>query len=375
MNKDNAQKVDRILLACVGLLMFIGLLIIYSTSSIRTADPLYFLRMHAIKIALGLVVLLVVSKVDYHVIRWMTPVLLLAGIGLIVLVLNLPTPEHIKVNRWIFYNGHQIFQPSELMKIVMVLYFAAVFAKGMQTRFLEGNAIYGQFAFLLGIAGIIFIEPDLGTAMVIFFMGLAMFYMAGVSVKRLVIMAGGTFLLVAVAIRRYPYQMDRITKFLDSFKNETMMSHQVKQSFIGLAQGGLLGVGYGEGKQRFFWLPEPFSDFILASLGEELGFIGILIVFALLFVILWRGIQIASKAPDRYGFLLAGGITCMILINAIINAAVVVNLLPTTGLPFPFLSYGGSSLLVQMIGIGILLNISKHQNENKTRAYVGLSNW
>lgn len=375
IKKEDIQKVDRILLACVGLLIFFGLLIIYSTSSIRTTDPNLFLKAHAAKIAFGFLVLLIVSKIDYHAIRWITPFLILLGIGLIILVLHLPTPEHIKVNRWIFYNNRQIFQPSELMKIVMVLYFAAIFAKGVESKYIEGNAIYGQFAFLLLVSGIIFLEPDLGTALVVFFMGLAMLFLAGVSIKRIIVMTSGTLLLVMVGIRRYPYQMERIVNFMNSFKDESLMSHQVKQAFIGLAQGGLMGVGYGEGKQRFFWLPEPFSDFILASLGEELGFIGIFIVFTLLFVILWRGIRIASKAPDRYGFLLAGGITCMILINAIINAAVVVNLLPTTGLPFPFLSYGGSSLMVQMIGIGILLNISKQQNMKKKRAYVGLGNW
>ncbi len=375
MIKEETVKVDRILLACVGMLVFIGLLIIYSTSSIRSANPNYYLFEHAKKILLGFTVLLIVSKIDYHAIRWMTPFLILMGMGLIIMVLYLPAPENVKVNRWLFYNGKQLFQPSELMKIVMVLYFAGVFAKGLNTRFVEGNAVYGHFAFLLFVTGLIFIEPDLGTALVVFFMGLSMLYLSGVSFKQIVSMTSGAVVLVMLGMLRYPYQKLRIMNFINSFKDESMMSHQVKQSFIGLAQGGLLGVGYGEGKQRFFWLPEPFSDFILASLGEELGFIGVLIVFALLFIILWRGIRIASKAPDRYGFLLAGGITFMILINAMINAAVVVNLLPTTGLPFPFLSYGGSSLLVQMVGIGILLNISKQQHKKNIRAYVGLGSW
>lgn len=137
------------------------------------------------------------------------------------------------------------------------------------------------------------------------------------------------------------------------------MSYHVKQSIIGLANGGFKGLGYGVGKQKHYFLPEPFSDFILACFGEEFGFIGIFILFVLLAIVLWRGIRIALRAPDRYGFLLAGGITAMVLINALINACVVVNLFPTTGLPFPFVSYGGSSLLVHLLGVGILLNISK----------------
>ena len=146
--------------------------------------------------------------------------------------------------------------------------------------------------------------------------------------------------------------------FVQFILGKADMNYQVRQSVIGLAHGGLTGVGYGEGKQKLSFLPEPFSDFILSSLGEELGFLGLMLVFILVAVILWRGIRIALRAPDEYGYLLAGGITAMIMINAVMNAWVVVNLLPTTGLPFPFLSYGGSSMMIHLAGIGVLLNIS-----------------
>lgn len=372
--EKKTQKADSLLLVSIGVLILMGLLIIFSTSSIQMdKDPYYYLKSHMIRIIMGLFVLVFFSKLNYNSLRWLTPLLLVVALFLLVLVLTLP--ESNGVNRWILWRGRKIFQPSEFMKITMVLYLSAVFAKGLDAKYVKGNAIYGHFAFLLGVVGLVFIEPDLGTALVIFFMGLSMFYLSGISANRLFKITWAVVPLVLIGMIRFPYQKDRLTAFYYSQLNEDAMTHQVRQSIIGLANGGLTGVGYGEGKQRYFFLPEPFSDFVLSSLGEELGFIGICIVFVLLMIVLWRGIRIASQAPDRYGFLLAGGMTSMILINALINAGVVVNLLPTTGLPFPFLSYGGSSLLVQMMGVGILLNISKHIQSQKAVSYPNLNNW
>ncbi len=376
IREKKKQKVDGVLLVSVSILILMGLMIIFSTSSIRfDKDPHYYLKAHLIRIVMGFCVLVFFSKLNYNSLRWMTPFFLIVALGLVVMVLFLPLPPDVKVNRWIIWRGRKIFQPSELMKITMVLYLAAVFAKGMEAKFVKGNALYGHFAFLLATVGLVFIEPDLGTALVIFFMGLSMFYLSGVSGDRLLKMTFAVVPLVLIGMIKFSYQRLRVTKFAESLFNEAELTHQVRQSIIGLAHGGLTGVGYGEGKQRFFFLPEPFSDFVLSSLGEEMGFIGVFIVFILLMIILWRGIRIALSAPDRYGFLLAGGLTAMILINALINAAVVVNLLPTTGLPFPFLSYGGSSLLVQMMGVGILLNISKHVKSKNAVSYPTLNNW
>ena len=171
----------------------------------------------------------------------------------------------------------------------------------------------------------------------------------------------GLLPVVLMGMLFFPYQRKRLFDFLKSVLGKAPLEYQVKQSIIGLANGGISGVGYGEGKQKFLFLPEPFSDFIYASFGEEFGFIGVCILFGLVLIVLWRGIHIALTAPDRFGYMVAGGIVSMIMINALINAGVATNLLPTTGLPFPFISYGGSSLLVQMIGVGILINISKHR--------------
>jgi cell division protein FtsW len=164
--------------------------------------------------------------------------------------------------------------------------------------------------------------------------------------------------LIALGLVANTYQRQRIVDFVDSKVNGTPPPYQVQQSQIALASGGLAGSGYGEGNAKKLFLPEPFSDFILSTLGEEFGFLGISFLFLVLVFVLWRGTRIAIRAPDRYGFLVASGITSLFMINALINAGVVTYLLPTTGLPFPFISFGGSSLFVYMAGMGILLNIS-----------------
>jgi cell division protein FtsW len=202
------------------------------------------------------------------------------------------------------------------------------------------------------------VEPDLGTAMVIFSAGYLMFILAGTPWKKLANMIGILLVSVAIGIMMNPYQRVRIVEFVRSKFDLAPIPYQVQQSLNALANGGLWGNGYGGGNSKNLFLPEPFSDFILATLGEEFGFLGICLLFLCIAIILWRGTRIALHAPDRYGFLLAGGITALLMVNALINAGVTIYLLPTTGLPFPFISYGGSSLFAYMAAMGVLLNVS-----------------
>ena len=360
INHPNAERGDRILFVVVAILLFLGLLMIYSASSVRGAekfnDPARFVKLHALRIACGFFFLLVFSKMDYHRFRWITPILLLVCLVLLVGVLF--RPESNGSRRWFVIAG-KAFQPSEFMKLVMVFFLAAVFSQGERLEMHEKNRIAMSYLVVLLSVGLVFIEPDLGTAMVLFLVGFSMFYLGGVGWKELAKMVLVLVPLLSLGMVIFPYQRQRFLDYIGSVFGSGPMSYQVKQSIIGLAHGGFAGVGYGGGKQKLFFLPQPFSDFILSHIGEELGFLGLGAVFILLFLVLWRGVRIALRAPDRFGTLLAGGITSMILVNALINAGVVVNLLPTTGLPFPFLSYGGSSLVVHLVGIGILLNISK----------------
>ena len=360
MGAKKVKHGDRLLLGVIAVLLIVGILMVFSASSFRGAekygDPACFIKNHIVRVVLGIFLLFFFSKIDYHRFRWLAPLGLLLCLMLLVGVLF--GPEFQGSRRSFIILGKQL-QPSEFMKLILIFYLATIFAKGEQSRAHAGNVLTVHYIIVLLTVGLVFIEPDLGTAFVLFFVSFAMFTLAGVAWRQLVKMALILVPLIPLGMVLFPYQRQRITDFWESVFHSAPMSYQVKQSVMGLAHGGLSGIGYGVGKQKLFFLPEPFSDFILASLGEEFGFLGILFVFVLMSLILWRGIRIALRAPDRFGYLLAGGITIMILVNALMNAGVITNLLPTTGLPFPFLSYGGSSLFVHLTGVGILLNISR----------------
>ncbi len=359
MKPEENEKPDRILLVAVLALLLIGTFMVFSASSFRAEVHLksstYFLKRHLFKIGLGLVLMCVCSRMNYHWFRWIMPFSMILGMAALVAVLALPRVNNVHRSIGIMGIG---LQPSEFMKLVLVFYLAAVFSRG-RSRAYETSYFAGHTFILLFIVSLVFMEPDLGTSLVLFTLGIVLFYLSGIQWKRLLILSGGVMVVVALGTAIHPYMRERMTDYIYSLTGNGPMSYHVKQSLIGLSQGGLFGVGPGIGKQKLFFLPEPYNDFILSCLGEEFGLFGIAVLFLLLSVVLWRGIHIAMHARDRYGFLMAGGISAMILINAIINAGVVVNLLPTTGLPFPFISYGGSSLMTHLIGVGILLNISK----------------
>ena len=359
MHARQENQTDRVLLIAVVVLIVLGILAIFSASSYRAAekhgDAAYFLKLHLIRVGFGLIVFLIAAKLDYHQFRSMTPLLLL--IFWILLVLVLFQPQINGSHRTFVFLGKR-FQPSEFMKLILILYLAGVFARGIKARALVGKQWMMHYLIVLVSVALVFIEPDLGSSLVLFFIAITMFYLLGIGWKRLLQMWIVIPPLIIAGLFLFPYQMERIKSFFYSLIGKEPMNYQVRQSIIGLAHGGFRGVGFGQGKNKLSFQPEPFSDFILTSSGEELGFIGVVFLFLLLTIVLWRGIRIALRAPDRYGFLIAGGITAMIMINAIVNAGVAVNLLPTTGLTFPFLSYGGSSLFVQFIGVGILMNIS-----------------
>lgn len=360
MNDAPVQTFDRVLLCTVLAFLMLGILMVYSSSTFwgaeRYGSSLLFMKSHLIRIFIGCLFMLIASKVDYHFFRLMTPFILLVTFILLMVVLTVP--EFHGSHRSLLIAGFR-FQPSELMKLVLVFYLAAVFTKKAKAEPMEEKQIFVHYGVILLISALIFCEPDLGSAVVIFLIAIAMFFIAGVPGGSLIKLVWGIIPILAMGMVLFPHQKKRVFDFYKAVFGGGELEYQIKQAMIGLAQGGLTGVGYGEGKQKLLFLPEPFSDFILASLGEELGFIGMCVVFLLLLTILWRGLRIAKRAPDHFGFLVASGVTAMICINAVVNAGVVLNLLPTTGLTFPFLSYGGSSLFVNLVGIGILLNISR----------------
>ena len=364
---------DIILLAVVIILVMIGVLSIYSASSFRGAeeynDAFLFIRMHLIKVIMAAVFMIIAYNIDYKYIKIITPFTLLLFVVFLLMVFSGPKVNGSRRTLSLVGIG---FQPSEFMKLILICYMSALFSKKRPRIIEDRDTLIVHYIIFIAIVGLVFLEPDLGTSLVMFFIGLTMYFIGGMPLKKMALLASVPIPFVITGFLIFPYQLQRFKDFWNSVFSSGQMSYQVKQSIIGLAHGGFAGVGYGAGKQKLFFLPEPFSDFVLASYGEEMGFIGLVFLFLLLIIVMWRGIHIAINAPDNYGFMLAGGISAMILINALVNAGVVVNLLPTTGLPFPFLSYGGSSLIVHLIGIGILLNISKKSSGTQI-GFMGVS--
>jgi len=362
MKPTESKNLDRILLVAVLTLLILGTGVIFSASSFWSADRhndyAMYLKRQLLRVLIGLAILFIASKVDYHRYREWTPLLVPLVFALLVAVFFAPTVNG--VHRILPLFG-QKFQPAEAMKLMLVFYLAAVLAKGpgADRAPIWDSPLAYHYLYLLVCTALVFFEPDMGTAMVVFFLGLALFFLGGIPKRVIAQMVAVVIPMLTLGMLVNPYQWLRLKSFVLSLTGSGPMSYQVEHSLIALSRGGILGVGFGEGHEKNLFLPQPFSDFILSSLGEELGFVGILVLFVLLFLVFWRGFRIASRAKDQYGFLLAGGITCMILINALINAGVVLNLLPTTGLPFPFISYGGSSLFMYMAGVGILLNVSR----------------
>jgi cell division protein FtsW len=357
MNQDHHK--DRVLLLAVLALLVLGSLMIYSASAFWSADNAndysMILKKHLMRVAAGLMVMFVISRIDYHAYRRWTPHML-AFMG-ILLVAVLATPRFRGSSRAFAFPGGS-FHPAEYMKLVMVLYLASVLVRGVELEKFGNKKIMVHFGIILGITGLVLVEPDLGTATVVFSVGLIMLELAGTPRGTLFKMVLSVSPVVFLGMSVNHYQRERIVDFLRAKMHLAPLPYQIHHSLIALANGGLLGSGYGEGMSKKLYLPEPFSDFILSTLGEEFGFLGICVLFMILGLVLWRGTQIALRAPDRYGFLIAGGITSLLMVNSLINAAVAMYLIPTTGLPFPFISYGGSSLFVYMAGMGILLNIS-----------------
>jgi cell division protein FtsW len=263
--------------------------------------------------------------------------------------------------RWLRFSVLS-FQPSEIAKFALVLYLGYfITKKGEQLRdFVHG--LLPAYIVTALFAGIAILQPDFGSAMTLGIVAAVMLFAGGASLVHL----GGTFLamlpIVYIEIVHKAYRLRRVTSFLDPWSDPQGAGHQIIQSFLAFGSGGIFGRGLGEGRQKLLFLPERHSDFIFAVIGEELGLIGALVVVLLFLVILWRGIKIALSAPDEFSRLLAVGITALVSVQAMINMAVVTGLLPTKGIALPLVSYGGSSLVITLGALGILLNISKERS-------------
>ena len=354
---------DLTLLGVVVALLAIGLAMVYSASGIRALDalddPRYFLVQQSAWVAIGLVAMLAVARIDYHRYRAVALPLLVVSLALLALVLLPGVGTRVGgAARWLRLSSFAGLQPAELVKLSLVLYLS--FWLGRQREAVGRWPVTLPFVLLVGlVAALVVAEPDLGTAIVVAATALAMYFVAGARVAEfagLGVLAAVLVLAVAVV---QPYRLQRILTFLDPWSDPRGAGFQTIQSLYGLALGGPLGEGLGAGKEKFGFLPAAYTDSIFAVLGNELGLLGTLAVVVLFLVIAFKGIRIAIGAPDAVGGLLATGVTVWIVFQAWVNMAVVASLLPMTGITLPFISYGGSSICVGLVAVGILLNVGR----------------
>jgi cell division protein FtsW len=351
----------------LGLVAF-GLVMVYSATSASAAlgdgNSMEFLERQAVYALIGVVLMAVASRFDYHRLRYLAPALLLVALGLCAAVL-VASPAVNGAHRW-FFVGPASFQPSELAKLALCLFSAVYLARRGPPRSL------GELLRPLGIVtalfcGLILLEPDLGTTISLCVMVLAVLLVAGTPVR---LLAAASFLAVAVglvAIWAEPYRRARVFSFLDPWSDAQGSGFQIVQATIGIGSGGITGVGLGEGPQKTLYLPEAHTDMIFAVVGEELGLVGSVLVIGAFAAFGYAGFRIALRCRDPFGKLLAAGLTALVIGQAAINLAAVLGIAPLTGIPLPFVSYGGSSLVVLLAGVGILLNIAVNERVVEAR--------
>lgn len=356
------QKADPLLLGVILILLLIGIIMTYSSSAVKGYlyfdDPYHYFKAELVWVALGLMAMTIALAIDWRFLyQWTKPILYLALLMLVLVKIPGIGREVNGATRWIGV-GPLSIQPSEIIKLAMVLMMARFLSANpyKATSFLKG--IISTLAILGVVCALIMLQPDLGTVLVIaatvFFMLLAI----GAKIWHMVGLGFAGVGLVVAAIIAAPYRMRRIFAFLDPWADPSGKGYQTIQSLLALGPGGLFGLGLGQSRQKFLYLPENHTDFIFAMIGEELGFIGATLVVLLFFLFIWRGFRTAINAPNNFLALLAVGLTSLIGIQAMINMGVVSGVLPVTGITLPFISYGGTSLLFTMTGAGLLLNIS-----------------
>ena len=356
-----ATSLYRWLLAVVVLLHLFGLVMVFSASSVQAvrdqgAGWFYFNRQVVFSV-IGFALLVVTARVDYRRWRRVTPILYLATLGLLVLVLVVG-PMVNGSRRWIPL-GPVNLQPSEVAKLVLLLFVAGILTERAATMGDKRRTLHTALLALAPMAAAVMLEPDLGTTIVLSAIVVAVVFIAGVPLRPLVGMAAigaaAATLLAVVA----PYRRARLLAFADPWADVQGIGYHTIQSLVGLATGGVSGTGLGESRAKWGFLPNAHSDFIYAIIGEELGIVGALLVLALVVALAVLGFQVALRAPDLFGTIVAGGITTWFVVQALVNIGGVIGLLPITGVTLPFVSFGGSSLLVSMVAAGVLLNIAR----------------
>ena len=363
-----AGKIDAWLLIIVLTLLCIGIVMVYSASAFQAArdqgDASYYFQRELMWTILGIVAMLLTLRVDYRQWRRFSLIGMLIILPLLVIVLKFGVNVY-GASRWLSLGSFFSFEPSELTKLMLALYIANWLArKGDQV----GTFLYGlaPFIILVGIVlGLVLLENDLGTAIIIAGFATAMFFTAGANITQfLLAMACGGLIFLKEAFSSYRFY--RITGFINPFKDITSINLQLYQALLALGSGGWFGLGLGNSRQKTGYLPFPYTDSIFPIIGEELGFVGSAVIVILFLFLAFRGFRLARRTPDLYGALLATGITTWLVLQAIINIGANTGTIPYTGVPLPFISFGGSSLVVSLAAVGVLLNISRYIQEPET---------
>ena len=357
-------RIDWFMFAIASGLALFGTMMVYSASAMiahretgGASQFTYFYKQSAFTVV-GLAAMFVASRVDYR--RYQVPWFVYGTLGITVacLIAVFAFPEINGASRWIRFGGLS-FQPSELAKITLPLFLAYFLTKNEKAVGDLRSTVIPCVGALVLLAGLIFLEPDLGTAIVLCAIFSAVYFAAGAKIVHIASVAGVMLVAGMAAILFAPWRLERLMAFLDPFKHADDAGYQVVQSLYAIGSGGVLGEGFAKGQQKLFYLPYPYSDFIFSVVGEEFGLVGTLAVVFAFGLLLWRGARAAIMAPDRFGTLLGIGLITGIIVQALFNISVVISILPAKGIPLPFISYGGSSVIVTLIAVGILLNISQ----------------
>jgi cell division protein FtsW len=357
---EDRVKFDVLLLMIVLLLAVIGTAAVYSASYFKAKEDYgnshYFLGKQLIRLTLGIFFLFILMHTDYHILLKFAPIILL--ITFFVLVYVLIGGNLYKGSRRSIPVFGSVFQPSEFAKYALVLFLSAFLVKKGDRIKNFNDGLLPTLVIVTFIIVPILLEPDLGTGVIIFIICCIVIFAAGASLYHLSGLSFTALTVIAFLLTIFPYQKARLFKFIDSVRGSIDPPWQVTQSVISFGNGGVWGVGLGNSRQKLHFLPQPFTDFIFSIIGEEVGLIGCTVILLLVLAFMWRGLWIALHAPDKEGQLLAIGITASIVVYAFFNASIALNLFPITGITMPFISYGGSSLVVHFMAVGMLLNIS-----------------
>jgi len=357
---------DRTLVVIVAIVLALGLIMLYSASVAvgfeRFGDSAFFIKRQAVALMIGLGALFVAYRIDYRILQQWSLLMLAGSILLLILVL-IPGigAAGQGAQRW-FDLGPLSFQPSELVKLTLILYMAAWMSERGEQVIQDAKTGLLPFVLLMVVLGFLMLQqPDLGSFLIIAAIGGVLFFVGGADPRHIASLIAASVVMVGVVIKAAPYRLDRIFAFLNPAADPQGAGYHITQALLAVGSGGLFGLGLGHSRQKFFYLPEVVGDSLFAVIAEELGFffsVAVIVAFVFFFI---RGIVIGRRAPDAFGKLVAVGIATWITAQAFVNIGAMLNVLPLTGLPLPLMSYGGSSLIITLAAIGILLNISKQR--------------